>query len=220
MSSIFDSYYIQPVARIKENISIWTLGKWEHYIIEYQNEIAPGPASTVDMLVQAGVTVLAANATLAKRVVTILQLNDLEFLHVRWEPIDNVEGLIWEQSGQQMNSARNIHSRVDFLTRNRDPHLATTTFFILGQNRDMNLEVRNPMRYPIAAARFVFWGNRMILSPLDIDAAIAKAPTPTPTPLTKADIAATKALLSKGDMATIRRIIGSTTFVPAEGRQA
>jgi len=203
LSSIYDSDYIQPVARIKENISIFTLGKWEHYIIDYQEVINPGPASTVDMLTQAPVTtVLAAGATRAKSVVTILQLNALEFLHVRWEPLDNVEGLIWEPSGEQKNASRNIHSRVDLLTRNRDPHLATTTFFILGVNRDMNLEVRNPMRYPIAAARFVFWGNRGILSPWDFTSVSAED----------------KVLLSRGDMATIKRIIGTTTFVPVQGR--
>lgn len=205
LSSIYDSDYIQPVARIKENISIFTLGKWEHYIIDFQEVIAPGPASTVDMLAQAPVTtVLAAGATRAKSIVTLLQLNDFEFLHVRWEPLDNVEGLIWEPSGEQKNASRNIHSRVDLLTRNRDPQLATTTFFILGVNRDMNLEVRNPMRYPIAAARFVFFGNRMLLSPWDFNARTPEE----------------KKLLARGDMDTIRKIIGTTTFVPAQGRLA
>lgn len=202
MSGIYDSAYMQPVAKIKENLTIWTLGQWSHYTIEYQEPIPPSPASVVDMVVQAGVTTIAANATIGRRVVTILQLNDAEFLHVRFAPIDNVEGVIWEQGGQQKLAARNIHSRVDRMTKYWDPTYSTTTFFILGLNRDMNLECRNPMGYALPAARFMFWGNRMSLKPIDL----AGIPS------------AIKTKLSAGDLATVRQYIGTTTWLPAEGR--
>lgn len=204
LSGIYDSDYIQPAAKIKENLSILSLSKWAHYRIDYQEPIAPGPASIVDMVVQAAATSIAANGTIAKRVVTILQVNDSEFLHVRYEPIDNVEGLVWEQAGQQKSSSRNIHSRVDKMTRNWDPFLSSTTFFVLGLNRDMNLECRNPMGYAVPAARFQFFGIRYILSLLNM----AGVPVPDQTKL------------ANGEIDAVRKYIGTTTWVPAEGRQS
>lgn len=204
LSGIYDSDPIQGIAKIKENLSIWTLGQWSHFVIEYQEPMPPGPASTRDMVAAAGVTTIAAGGTLARRVVDVLQLIEMEFLHIRWEPIENVEGLVWEQAGQQKLASRNIHSRVDRRTRSWDPNLSTTTFFILGRDRDMNLEVRNPMAYALPAARFIFWGNRMILKEHDL------------TGLSPDD----KTKLKQGDLETVRRIIGLTTWVPAEGRAA
>jgi len=202
MSGIYDSGPIQPVARIKENLSIWTNGKYAHYVIEYQEPIPPSPASTIEMVVASGNTSLAANTSIGKRVVGILQLNEMEFLHVRFEPLDNVEGVIWEVSGQAKFNTRAIHARVDKRTRQWDPYLATTTFFILGVNRDMNLEVRNPMGYATPTARFMFWGNRSLLKDFPLDG------------VTEAD----KLKLREGDRETVRRIIGTTTWLPAEGK--
>lgn len=204
LSGIYDSDVIQPVAKIKENLSIWTTGQWSHFRIDYLEPIPPGPASTVDMVAAAGLTTLAANAAIAKRVVAILQLNDTELLHVRFEPIENVEGVIWEQSGQAKFNSRSIHARVDRNTRQRDPHLVTTTFWILGANRDMQLEVRNPMAVATPLARFIFWGYRALLSAWDF----SKYPD---------DV---KAALKVGDVEVVRKIMGATTWLPAEGRQA
>lgn len=206
LSGIYDSDWIQPVARIKENLSVWTFGKWAHFIVEYCEPIPPGPASTVDMIVQAGVTTLAAGGTIAKRVVTILQLSENEMLHLRWEPLDNIEGVLWEQSGTAKFNSNNIQSRVNRLTRDWDPHLVSTTFWIMGYNRDMNLEVRNPMQYAIPTARFLFWGYRMVLKPWIFD----HIPD---------DIRGRERLkLFDGDLEAVKKWIGATTWLPAEGR--
>lgn len=203
LSGIYDSAFLQPVARIKENISILQ-DKWLHYIVEYSEPIVPGPASIVEMVALAGLTSLAANATIAKRVVPILQVYSNELLHVRWFPLDNVEGVIWELAGQQKLASRNIHSRTDRRVLQWDPTLATTTFFIQGELLDMNLEVRNPMQYATPLARFVFFGNRMLLTPVDL------------TGLDENQ----KRKLGDGDKDTVRSIIGPTTWLPARGRQA
>ncbi|MDD5539704.1 MAG: hypothetical protein PHG61_03330 [Candidatus Marinimicrobia bacterium] len=205
LSGIYDSNRIQPIVKIKQNLSIWTLGKWQHYVCLYQNAIVPGPASTVEMVSISGATAIAANGTIQKQLVQTLQLNDYEFLHVRFEPLDNVEGLIWELAGQQVNGSRRIHSRVDRYTKYWDPTFASTTFFILGLNRDMNLEVRNPMGYALYQARFIFWGNRMILEP---------------HPAYNGINTAERKNLEMGDIATVRNLIGDTTWVPAEGRSS
>ena len=198
ISGIYDSGPISPVARIKENLSIWTQGQWEHYLINYMEPVPAGPASTVEMVVASGATTLAAGATIAQRIVAILQLNENEFFHVRFRPLDNVEGLIWEQSGQAKFHPRNIHARVDLQTGLHDPYWASTTFFILGQNRDMNLEVRNPMGYATPVARFVFWGFRAKVRKYEFDAGIREK-------------------MAAGDGATVRQTIGATTWLPAEG---
>lgn len=205
LSGIYDSAYIQPIARIKENLSIWTQGAWSHYVIDFQEPIPPSPASTIEMVVASGATTLAANATITRQVIAILQPSELEFLQVRFEPLDNVEAVIWEQATQARFASRNIHARADMNTRNWDPALSTTTFFILGMNRDMQLEIRNPMGYATPLARVRFWGIRMILSAF-----------PLPEGLAAAD----RNLLSRGDRDAVRAVIGNTTWLPAEGRGA
>lgn len=204
LSGVYDAYYVQPVVKIKQNLSIWTLGQWRHYRVEYIESMPPSPASEVDMVAQAAATAIAANGTIAKRVVTILQVNDLELLQVRMDPIDNMEGIVWEQSGQAKFNSRNIQSRVDRRTRSWDPTLATTQFWVLGINRDMNLEVRNPMGYAMPTARFIFWGHRFILEEHSLDGLTDEV----------------KKFLRLGVLDTVRKFIGETTFIPAEGRQS
>ncbi len=210
-SGIYDSYFIQPVAKVKENLSIWTVNKYTHYVIEYQEPMPPGPATTRDIVNLAAQANLPAVGTIQKRVVDILQLNDLEFLHIRFEPLDNVIGLIWEQGGQQkFGTARAVHAQVDINTRLRDPALATTTVFILGSQRDMQLEVRNPMNYAIPQARFIFWGNRMILRERVFNF----------TGISDAERTAAIKGLDSGDVDMVRKYVGTTTYVPAEGRSS
>ena len=203
-SGIYAPGPIKPIVKIRENISVWTLNAWEHYRAEFIEPMPKGAAMTVDMVAVAGTTTLAANATIAKRLLGVLQLNAGEFLHLRWEPIDNVEGVLWEQAGQGRSISRGVQARVDRSTKGYDPYLATTTFWILGRDRDMNLEARNPMGYAIPTARFAFWGYRYILT------------SAVPAAASELD----KAALKAGDMDTVRRVIGATTWVPAEGRAA
>lgn len=191
VANIYDNGPISPIAKIKENLSILTSGRWTHYRIEYMEGIPWSNQSTVEMVTASGATTIAANGTIAKQVIAFLQLADLELLHLRWQPLDDMEGVLWEQSSQGRFAARSIHARVDLLTDTRDPWLAGTTFFILGRNRDMNLEVRNPTGVAQALARFIFFGYRYVLTPLD---------------------AATSKRIEDGNL--------SSTYLPAEGKQA
>ena len=203
ISGTFDSGYIQPLVKVGENISIFSTRMWNHFRVDYMEPIPAGPASQVEAITASGATNIAANGTIAKRLVTILQLADLEFLHVRWCPLDDVEGLIWELSGQQKFATRNIHSRCDLRTKMYDPTLASTTFFILGQQRDMNLEVRNPTGYIQYLARFQFMGIRYLL-----------------TDLVNGFSSNDVQLLHRFDEPTVKRLIGNTTRVYAEGVQS
>lgn len=204
LSGIYDSAWIQPIAKIRENLSILTLGKWMHYWIDYEEPIPPGPAMTVEMVTFSGAAGLAAGGTITKRIVTILQLNDSEFMHLRWEPLDNVEGVLWEQAGQARFQIRNVHSRVDRNTRFWDPHLVTTTFWVMGLQRDMNLEVRNPMAYNTPVARFLFWGWRYLIRPWSWEGVSIEDQNK----------------LGLGDLETVKKYLGQTTWLPAEGKQS
>lgn len=208
MSGIYDSAPIQPICKIGENLSIMSLRVYNHYRAKYIEPIPAGPASTIEMVANSGGTVLAANGTIQRSVITVLQLNDLEFLHLRWEPLENVEGVLWELSGTQKFGSRSIQARVDKLTKFRDPFLATTTFWILGQNHDMQLEVRNPMGVAIPAARFVFFGYRYVLEPRDLSA------------VPPAEQVKLKNCSTDDELKSVAKWIGTTTFVPAEGLMA
>lgn len=164
LSGIYDSAPIQPVARIEEKLGIWSENKWLYYNIAFIEPIPRGSPFMVDMVAASGAVAIPALGAIAKQVVAFLQMNTGDLLHLRWEPIDDVEGLLWELSGQSRFSPRGAHARVTPFTVIRDPYLATTTFFILGgQNKDMNLEVRNPNAIALPMARFVFWGFRYIV---------------------------------------------------------
>lgn len=169
VANLYDNGPISPIAKIKENLTIWTVGQWQHYRIE---NIEPLPWSSplvVEMILASGATFLAPYGTIGRRVVAILQPREMEFLHVRWEPIDDVEGILWEQTGTGKFVAQAVHARVTRETARRDPYLATTTFWILGRNREMNLEVRNPNPVIISQARFIFGGYRYMLKPLSVE---------------------------------------------------
>ncbi len=167
LSGIYDSGPIAPVAKIKENLSLWTVGKWAHYQIANMEPMPSSSPMIVEMVTASGATTIAANGTVTKRIVAILQPRELELLHLRWEPLDDVEGVLWEQAGTGRFVARQVHARVTRFTAFRDPYLSTTTFFILGMQRDMNLEVRNPNPVALPLARFVFFGFRYKLTILD-----------------------------------------------------
>lgn len=165
--NIYDPGPIAPVCRIGENIAAWTDLKWKPYKVEYIEPIPRSQQFMVDMLVQGGITTIAANGNVGAQLVTILQMNNDEMFHARWEPIDDVEGLLYQLSAMSRNKMRGGQSRVDLYTKMYDPYLSTTTFWVLGENKDAQIEVRNPEPVAIFIARFAFWGFRYVLSPLN-----------------------------------------------------
>jgi len=209
VANIYDNGPISLIARIKDNISVFTTRKWFHYQVVYTE---PWPRSSplrVEMVAASLATTIPANGIIAKRLVPILQVTDGEMLHVRFEPLDDVEGAVYEQAGTGKFVSRNTHARVDMATCLRDPYLATTTFFIMGYQRDMNLEVRNPNPVALNQARFQFFGFRYTIEPI----------TPRfPEQFTDAQKEDVRKRLGDGDKETVAQYIGPTTWLPAEGR--
>jgi len=193
ISGIYDAAPIQQICKIMENISVWTVSKWYHFKVEMIEPFPPGQSNLVDMVAVTGGVSIAANGTLNKTVVTALQLNDFELLHLRFCPIDFVEGRLWEQAGQGKFMTSRTHARIDPFTHNFDPYFSTTTFWIVGSNRDMALEVFNPLAVAQPAARFQFWGLKYI-------------------------IVEHTSLRGVSDPKVIQAAIGQTTWLPAEAR--
>ncbi len=166
VANLYDNGPISPIIKIKENVSIFTANEWLHYVVEYIEPIPRSSPLVVDLVALSGNVLIAANGTIPKQLVAFLQLNDREFLQLRFEPIDDVEGVLWEQSSNGRFVTRSVHARASRFTFTRDPYLATTTFYVIGRDRDMNLEAVNPNAVALPQARFVFWGFRYILSVL------------------------------------------------------
>jgi len=203
MSGIYDSGPIQPLLKFKENYAIRYRGLYRYYRADYIEGITPSSQSLVDMVQVAGATQIAANGTIAKQVVNTLQLNEGELLHLRWEPLDYVEGILWEPAGSSKFQTRNIQSRVDPMTKFHDPWLCSTTFWILGNQLDANIEVRNPIAVAVPHARFQFWGWRYLLADITPNASALKS---------RED----RLKLETGDPDAVRRYVGPCTLIPAE----
>ena len=215
VANIYDNGPLSLVARIKDTISVYTAKQWSHYQIALAE---PWPRSSplrVDLVALAGATAIAANGNITKRLVPILQVTDGEMLCVRFEPLDDVEGVVWEQSGTGRFNSRNNHARVDMATGLRDPYLASTTFFVMGYQRDMNLEVQNPNPIALPQARFQFQGYRYVVEEISPDLSSVVTQNGQPDKAKQEDIIRQ---LAAGDKATVAQFIGPTTWLPAEGR--
>lgn len=219
ISGIYDTYAVQPDCKIGENVAIFSLNSYEYHRVNYIEGIPAGPASTIDMVAQLGLTQIAANGALNKSIVPLLQMYDNEFMKVRFEPLDDIEVRIWELSGQAKNMARQLQSRTDRNSRWYDPFAALGTFWVLGFNRDMNLEALNPLGYAQPTARVIFWGWRYLLDPvMDLDCMVQ-------TMVTNNKIKSNQKSgyiqgMRSGDPDIVKAVLGPVTFIPAQGKQA
>ncbi len=166
VSGIYDNGPITPIAKVGENLGLWTGARYDPYRIAWIEGIPESSPYTVDMITVLAAGPLAANTLSQKTVVTALQMDDKELLHARWEPVDYVEGLIWELASGPRYASKGGQARTSPFTHERDPWLATTTFFVLGLNKDANIGVYNPQMVATPQARFAFWGFRYILKVL------------------------------------------------------
>lgn len=167
VANLYDNGPISPIARIQDNIAVWTeKGEYFPFKILFIEGIPESLPFRIDMVQIAGATNIPANGVVAKAVVAVLQMNALELLHLRWEPQDDVEGALWQLGNQARYAPRGGAARVSLQTADRDPWLATTTFYILGKDKDVNIGAFNPWGVAQPTARFDFWGYRYILTEL------------------------------------------------------
>jgi len=215
VANIYDNGPMTLIARIKDTLSILSAKKWGHYQISYAEPWPRSSPLVIEMVAASGATTIPANGQITKQLVPLLQVADGEMLQIRFEPKDDVEGVIWELSGTGRFNSHNRHARVSMTSDIRDPYLAGSTVFIMGFQRDLNLEVQNPNPVALNQARFQFMGYRYVLEEITPDLSGITKAGGAPDTVKQAEI---KVLLANGDKAAVAQFIGPTTWVPAEGR--
>ena len=168
VANLYDNGPISPICQIKEHLAILTDTKWTPFLVEFIEPIPRSSAYIVDMLqVPPAVLLLAANGVVNAALVQVLQVSANEFVHLRWFPIDDIEGQLWELSNMARFSPRGGQAGVNLFTPLYDPWLATTTFWIIGGqgDKDVNVGCTNLTGGALAMARLGFFGYRYILKP-------------------------------------------------------
>ena len=169
MPEYFDIYEPGPIKAvpINYNIALWTEAKWKPFRVTYTEGIPQSSPFTVDMCQQrlpAGP--IAAGGTIANTAVAVLGMNDKEVCHYRWYPLDDLEGGLWELGNMPRFNPFGGQARTSLFTEEFDPYLATTTFFILGQNKNVTIGAWNLWAAAQPTARFSFFGWRYIVEEL------------------------------------------------------
>ena len=165
VANIYDNGPISPVCQIKENLMVYTANKWQAFSVMFIEPVPMSRPLVVNFCTAAAPTI-AGLATTAKRVLTVIQMQQMELFHVRWFPIDDVKGYIWELAQAARFDVRGGQASVTMFSRLFDPYLATTTFFVMGgQNTDPQIACFNPSANLIYSARIAFFGFRYLLQP-------------------------------------------------------
>jgi hypothetical protein len=145
---------------IGENLNILSQGQWGFWRVAFLESMPPCRQLTFDF------GAVAANASIAKAVPTILRLDDRHLIQIRFAPLDDCEVVLWETAGQAKFAIKTVQARVSLTTRGIDPYYATTEFYVLGKERDPNVEIFNRTAYAMTQTRVKFWGYRYLLEPL------------------------------------------------------
>jgi len=172
VAGIYDNGPIAPIAKIHENLGILTEGSYKYFNIYYVEGLPRGRPLLIDLVALNNAANIAAYTQLNAQLVQAIQPGGSdtmkEFLHLRWEPIDDVEGNLFELNNQGRYSAAGVFAAVTRFSREQDPWLAATTFFVLGVNKDAQIGAFNPNAVALPRARFVFWGYRYLITPLTV----------------------------------------------------
>ncbi len=169
ISGIYDNGPITPVLKIMENIGVLTGGAYHFFQVKFIEPLprsSPLVADMVQIVQGAAGPGIAALGQLNQALVPFLRINRgikvAELLHMRLEPIDDVEILLWETASIGRFATNFLRARINRFTAFRDPYLASTTFFVMGQDNDINIQVQNPNPLVMPQARIAFWGYRYV----------------------------------------------------------
>jgi hypothetical protein len=170
VANIYDNGPISPVAKIHENLGILTEGAYRYFNIDYIEPLPRGRPMMIDMVALTNQANIPAYTQFPAQLITAIRPggsdSKKEFLQLRWEPNDDVEGFLFEVENQGRLSAAGVFASVTRFSRVQDPWLAATTFFVIGVNKDARIAAYNPHAVALPRARFVFWGFKYLLIPL------------------------------------------------------
>jgi len=156
ISGIYDNGPISPVAKIHENLGILTEGAYRYFNINYIEGLPRSRPFIIDMVALNNAANIGAYAQLNAQVVTAISPGGSdkvkEFLHLRWEPLDDVEGFLFELNNQGRYSAAGVFASVTRFSRDQDPFLAATTFFVMGVDKDATIGAYTPLNAQISTA--------------------------------------------------------------------
>jgi hypothetical protein len=169
VANLYDNGPISPVCKIFENIGILSGGNWEYHTVQFIEPLPRSGPLVADLVAISGNTTIPGTVggivgTINQQLVQFLRMNEGELLHLRFEPIDDVDVLIAETGSIGRFTTNFVRARVTRFTAFRDPNLATTTFFVVGQDNDPYIEVRNPTPVAQPMARVAFWGFRYVIN--------------------------------------------------------
>ena len=166
-SGIYDSGPIVPVCKIMENLAVLSGGDYHFFQVLFVEPLprsSPMIADMVQIVQGAAGPGIAAGGILNQTLIPYLRINKgvtiSELLHLRFEPIDDVECLLWETASVGRFATNFVRARVSRFTAARDPFLSSSTIFIMGQDNDINIGVANPNAVLVPQARVAFWGYR------------------------------------------------------------
>lgn len=169
IGNLYDNGPISPICQIDEKLTIWTENNWYPFNVDYIEGIPRSRPMTIDIVALNNAPNIGANAALNAQFVLAIQpsgdVKHKELLHLRWEPLDDVEGMLFELAPARYNP-RGAQATVTVFTALRDPYLASVTFFVIGPTKDARIGAFNPNPVALPRARFVFWGFRYVLAPL------------------------------------------------------
>lgn len=157
------AYDAWPALDEQDVVVVYTSGTRKPYRVEY---VEPLPASVP---LRQNLGAVNAGATVQKVLITGIQLNDNVLLQCRIKPIDDIDLLLFLQQGTAKFWIRNSQATVNLFTQIVDPEWKTTTFFVMGRDKDLYVQVNNVTQYNLVQSRLQVWGWRANVTPLDDD---------------------------------------------------
>lgn len=188
---------IQPVCLVGENIGVWTQADYWFFKVLHIEAL---PASRT-MQQDIGAVTSATSSNITE--ITVARAQDGNLLHVRAAPLDPVELTVYQQRATGRHTAFSATGVISVSTGNRDPHYASSTYFILGKEKSIWVQVANNTGYNLAQSRVRFWGFRYVIDPL-------------PT----SDINLLRKIMAGNATLEEKRAAPGATIVSAEGREA
>lgn len=204
VARVYDPGPIQPVVEWGHNLGVFVQADWLFYRVSHVEGLPPSRQLTQDL------GAVNNNASTGETEVTVVRAQDGNLLHVRALPLDEVElDFFHGRSTGGRHTTYSTKARVSPQTANADPHLATTTMFVLGNQRSIYANAYNDSGYDLGQSRVKFWGWRYRLDPL---------PDRVTSALRK-HISGVELEAGEGELIRVGGPYGRVTLIPAEGRE-
>ncbi len=192
---------LAPAVRAGQNLGILTQGAYRFFRVLFVEGVPASPETTQNL------GSIAANTTGSSTEITVVDAQEGNLIQTRMEVLDDFEAQVSQVLASGRFTTFTQHVRVTPFLRGVDPHLSTTTMFVLGNTRSIFVTPTNPTDYAIGQSRLRFWGWRFVLDRLtsEQESVLGKV-------ILNED--------SKEDRDALRDMgIRAVTLVPAEGRE-